>query len=345
MAESHETVVSLVGPLEQKRLGWIAGLYGRVDRKYADIDFLRHLFGRNPAGAALHAFVLDQGRPVGHCAVVPMHARRGSGLLRAGKVEALFLDEAYRGRRGGGPPLVVTLREHLYRLADEQGIQLLHAYVRAEVGRALALDPIPVGEPALVAVTRPFGLASRRARAAGTALAATQALARAPLRLWRREEAVVRSPEGADADLVEAPLPAPDRWTVLADDAWDWYRSSPTLRVLELQGPDPCRGLVQLPGSPGDPLRLAGWSAGRPRLAAALGLLRATIGLARRAGAGTVRFQPWPSGAGNGELRRACRLLGFVPRRDFTTLYVRARDPTLARPGAVVPTPLLYLSF
>jgi hypothetical protein len=342
VAEAGERVVSLVGPLEPERLAWVAGLYGRVDRKYADLDFLRHLFGRGPAGPALHAFALDDGRPIGHCAVVPIRGRRGNDVLRTGKVEALFLEEAYRGPRGGGTALVVRLREQLYRLADDHGIEVLHAYVRPEVGRALALDPIQVGEPALVAVTRPLALAGARPRAAATALAAAQTLLRAPLHVWPRRGAVARAPRDADVDLVASSPPSSDRWTVLAEDAWDWYCASPALQVLEL---DTCRGLVQLPGSPGDPLRLVGWSARPQSLPAALRLLRAAIGLARRTGAGTVRFQPWPSTVGNGELRRACRLLGFVARRDFTTLYVRASDETLARSEAVVPTPLLYLSF
>jgi hypothetical protein len=44
-------------------------------------------------------------------------------------------------------------------------------------------------------------------------------------------------------------------------------------------------------------------------------------------------------------LGRAARALALVPRHDLTTLWVRARDPSLARPEAVVPTPMLYLGF
>jgi hypothetical protein len=74
-------------------------------------------------------------------------------------------------------------------------------------------------------------------------------------------------------------------------------------------------------------------------------LVAAAAAVAREARAPTLRFQPWPSEAGDGALERACRLLGFVRRNDQTTLWVRARDPELARPEAVVPSPLFYLGF
>jgi hypothetical protein len=76
---------------------------------------------------------------------------------------------------------------------------------------------------------------------------------------------------------------------------------------------------------------------------AAILLLRALSTIARDQGAATLRFQPWESQAADGTLRRACRALGFVPRDDFTTLWVRTSDPSLARADAVATTPLLYL--
>ena len=106
-----------------------------------------------------------------------------------------------------------------------------------------------------------------------------------------------------------------------------------------------CRALLQVPGAPGEPVRVIGWRPARAGLVPAFLLLGAAGRLARHSAAGTLRFQPWASSAGNGTLERACRLLGFVPRRDLTTLWVRTQDPALARTDAVVPTPLLYLGF
>jgi len=78
---------------------------------------------------------------------------------------------------------------------------------------------------------------------------------------------------------------------------------------------------------------------------AAARLLAAAAGVAHETHAPTLRFQPWPSEAGDGDLSRACRMLGFVRRADQTTLWVRARDPELVRADAVFPSPLFYLGF
>jgi hypothetical protein len=107
--------------------------------------------------------------------------------------------------------------------------------------------------------------------------------------------------------------------------------------------PGSCRALIQLGGSPGDPVRLIGWRPFRGGLRPALLLLGALSRVARDEGAATLRFPPWESAAADGTLHRACRLLGFVRRDDFTTLWVRTSDPDLARVDAVVQTPLLYL--
>jgi hypothetical protein len=329
-------LVTFEGPLEADRLAWVASLYGQADAKYRDPQILEHLFVRNPAGASLHAFAFDAGAPVGHCAVVPMRARRGHAELLSGKVEALFVGEAYRGRRGEEEPLVLRLLDRLFAFAG--GIDVLHAYVRPEVGRLFrGFDAVRVGEPTLVAVVRPGMLGSTRLRAQGAALAAVQRAVAALV--LKSSDASLRPAAAEDLDLADASIPPPERWTVLARDSWDWYRSSPLVQVLELRGGH--RALVQLPGSAGDPLRVIGWRPAHPGLRPAVQLLREALRLARARGAATLRFQPWSGAAGNGTLTRACRLLGFVRRSDFTTLYVRARDPV----GEVVPTPLLYLGF
>ena len=301
---------------------------------------------------AVHAFAVADGRPVGHCAVVPMRARLGDEPFHCGKVEALFLEAPYRGRPpGGAEPVALRLRTRLYAAAEENGIELLHAYVRPEVGRVLGLEPLHVGERSRVAVVRPRALSTTRLRAQGTGLAAAQSVVREATYAAGRVVAGTRNPgtlralTGADVDLATAPPPAPGRWTVLAGDSWDWHCASPTLRALELPGPHGCRALVQLPGSAGDPLRIIGWRPHQGGPLPAVLLLGAAWRLARRAGAGTLRVQPWPGQPGDLALHRACRLLGFVARDDFTTLFVRSKASELARAQAVVPTPLLYLGF
>jgi hypothetical protein len=326
-------IVTLAGPLEPERLRWVADVYGRADPKFERSDVLEHLYARSPAGGGLHAFALDDGRPVGHCSVVPMPARRGTEPLRSGKLEALFLEEPYRGRRPDAEPVVRELLTRLYTFADEHELDVVHAYATPRIGRIIGFDPLEgVGEPSLVAIASPRSRPER-------AVAWGQRVARVAV---RTEEPKLREARPDDLDLAAADPPAAGRWTSLAEDAWDWYRSSPLVRVVELpEG----RALVQVPGKPGEPLRLVGWRAERAGVRPAAAMLAALARVGEREGAGTVRFQPWGSPAANGDLRRACRLLGFVTRRDLTTLWVRARDPALARPEAVESTPLFALGF
>jgi hypothetical protein len=345
-------VATVEGPLEEERLRWVAGLYGQADAKFYRSDVLEHLFTQSPAGPCLHAFALDRGRPVGHCAVVPMRARRGPDELRCGKLEALWIEESHRGRRPGEEPLVLSLLERLYASVDEHGFDLLHGSATTRIGRIIGFLPLGgVGERSLVTIVTPDALGTAELRSRGRALGAAQRAVRelvhAGARVAARPpgEARLRPATAEDADLVEALPPTPGRWTVVLEDAWDWYRSSPLVQVLEIPGPHGCRALVQLPGPAREPVRLIGWRPSRPGLLPAFLLLGAAGRLARRSGAATVRFQPWPSDAGDGGLARACRLLGWVARDDLTTLWVRTHDPALARPEAVVPTPLLHLGF
>ena len=338
-------VVTLEGPLEPARLRWIADLYGNADPKLRRDDVLEHLFLRSPAGAGLHAFALDGARPIGHFAVVPLQTRLGGDGLRSGKVEALWVEPDHRGRQPGGELVVGAMLERLYAYADECGFELLHGLLTPRIGSILRLRPLGnVGEPSLVAAVSSDALAGRTAgRALAGAQHALRGLAGVAARSAR--DATVREATGEDADLASAAMPPAGRWTVLADDAWDWYRSSPLVRVLQVPGRSGSRALVQLPGVPGQALRVIGWRPARPGFRPAFALLSAAGRLAHETGAGTVRFQPWPSPAGGGALQRACRLLGFVPRNDLTSLWVRASDPALERIEAVVPTPLLYLAF
>lgn len=329
-------ILTIAGP-SAEHLDWVARLYGQADPKYRDPAFLEHLFVHNPVGPSLHTFAVDAGTPVGHSCIVRTQARWGSDDLAAGKVEAIWLESSHRGRRLGGEALARVLLSKLWTLADDQGVELLHALATPRIGRVIRFTPLaPVGARTLVSVVSAEGRGI-----AGRALALTQRLAReataAPV-----GRATLRAVVHDDADLVEVGRLPPDRWAIAGDAAWGWYCSSPLLRVLELEG---CRALVQLPASPHEPLRLVGWRAERPRLRTALRVLAAAGRLAREHGATSLRFQPSPGPAGDGNLRRACLVSGFVPRGDLTTVWVRATRTELVRAEAMVSTPFLYLGF
>ncbi len=330
------TEIRTVAGLSSEQLDWVARLYGQADPKYRDRAFLEHLFLRNPVGPSLHAFAVDGETPVGHLCIVRTPARYGAEDLTAGKLEGLWIEASHRGRPETGEPLVRVLLSSLYSFADEQGIELVHALATQHIGGIIRFTPLsPVGARSLVSVVSPGRAVPARALAAAQRVA--REVAGAPV-----GRAQLRPAGSEDADLAEVAEPPAGRWAVVGDGAWEWYRSSPLVRVLELDG---CRALVQLPASPHEPLRLVGWRAERPRLRLALRLLAAAGRLAREHGAASLRFQPWPSTAGDGSLARACRISGFLPRNDLTTVWVRATREELVRADAVVSTPFLYLGF
>jgi hypothetical protein len=230
----------------------------------------------------------------------------------------------------------------LYDRADARGIELLHAYVLPPVGKVIGFTPLAgVGQPSLVAV---LGAGRGPVRGLLSALqrgsvSAASAAANAPRRGWVPMPRML-SPD--DGDLLESPQTGSDSWAIVADGAFDWYASSAYVRVLELPEPHSSRLLLQLPGSTREPVRIAAWRARRPGWKAAAVALGAAARIAREAGAATLRLQdPRPDPG----LVRVARYLGFVPRHDLTTLWVRAHDASLVRTEAVVPTPMLYLGF
>ena len=317
------------GPLDARMLDWVAELYGPIDPKFRDRDFLVHLLVRGPAGPALHAFALADDTPVGHACVVPTPARHGARHLRAGKLEALVVAPSHRGGS-----VARTLLDRLYTRADDRGFELIHAYVSPAVGRVIRFSRLDgVGSPSLVSLLRGGGSAARRS------VAALQRTARAPLSLVARGTPLVRRLALEDRDLLAVPNVGSDAWAVVADDALEWYAKSPYVRVLEQDGR---RLLVQLPGSPQEPLRVAAWHGPHRGTLGAFAALAAAVRLARETDAVAVRVQQQPL---DPTLRRAARVLGFVSRHDLTTLWVRAREPSLERAEAVVPTPMLYLGF
>ena len=322
-------IVTVAGPLNAEHLGWVSRLYGRADPKYRRTDVLEHLFTRT-AEPSLHAFAVDDG-PVGHCCVVPTPGRLGSDPLRCGKLEALFVEESHRGRRPDGRVVVGELLSRLYAFADNRGIELVHALATPEIGRVIQFTPLDgVGARSFVSALRSRGPA--------VALASAQRAARASAA--RRPSFELREPNAEDVDLVETAPPQSGRWAVLPGDSWDWYRVSPLVRVLETRG---ARALVQLPASEREPFRLVAWH-GRG-LRDALDLVWAAGQAARRAGAATLRFQPWDAAGGDGALARACRLTAFVRRDDLTRIWVRMRGNAPPRPDAAVSTPAFYLAF
>lgn len=342
-------IVKIKGPLDDEQLGWLAGLYGAVDDKYASLDYVRHQFAGNPYGWAAHAFAVDDGRAVGHTGVVPFAARLGDDAFTVGKLEALVVDPTYRGRRlDDGESIAIGVLRSCYAFGHECGIDVLFGlappnitpiHVRAGCTRVDAKAPtyVLVTHPGRVGVDWSRG---RRAAVAGLAALQNTLVAGASAATFGADDGELDLPAEADADLAHASTRAGE-WTVSGDDAWDWYVGSGVLRALEIPGRNGSRAILRLRER--DSIQVVAWRARRPGLRPAFQLLSSLRRLARRTGSPTVRFQPWDGNGGNGDLARACRVLGLV-RREEAELVVHTSDPSFDE-LAIRMTPFFYVTF
>jgi hypothetical protein len=339
------------GPLDDDRLAWIAELYGPVDPKYGSLDFLRHQFVANPFGWAAHVFALDDGRAVGHSGAVPFHARFGEEPIVAGKIEAVVVDAAHRGRREDGGSVATDVLSALYPFGLENGIDVLFGLAPPHVARVhnrAGCPQVPTDAPAytFVADTRSFrrNERSRKRRLGGVALGAAQsavlAAAFTAARAAARPSVRVEAPTAEDARLAAARTDARS-WTISGTDAWDWYVGSGLLRAIEISGPSGCRALVRVDESHETTVQIVGWRPRREGLLPAVLLLGAAARIARERRAPTLRFQPWAGEAGDGALARACAALGFVKRPE-ADLLLYAND---RRYDSVRLTPFFYVTF
>lgn len=341
-------------PPTDEHLTWLAELYGPVDPKYASLDFVRHQFRNNPFGWSALVFALDDGEPIAHCGAVPFCARMAGGELLAGKIEAVVVAESHRGRRTeSGASLAVEMLSTMYAFAHESGIEILFGLAPPRVSAIHAragCERVTAHAPTFVLFTHPRAAArewSRRGRVLAACVGAAQnavgmlayGMARVAAGAWRTP--VLGPPTPSDAPLGEIRV-GDGAWTVAGGDAWDWYTGSGVLQALEIGGRFGGRAILRV-GAPGSSLQVVAW---RPRRAGALSatlLLGASRRLARRRGAPTLRYQPWPAPAGDGRLQRTARLLGFA-RRSSTELVVHTNDADL-RALEIVVTPFFYATF
>jgi hypothetical protein len=292
---------------------------------------------------------------VGHCGVVPFKARLGGEQITVGKLEALAVAPAHRGRREDGGSLATDILRRLYPYAVKVGLPLLFGLAPPPVARIhvrAGCTQVPLNAPAYVHVSdrRTFAgkSAQPRRRIVAAALAIGQravletayALARLVARSWAVP--VLGHPTDADAELVVAEAGA-DAWTVSGADAWSWYMGSGVLRSLEVPGRFGSRALLRIDESAETTVQLVAWRPARDSVLAGLLLLGACARIARARSAPTLRFQPWRGSGGDGGLARACRSVGFVQRPEADLLLYSQDDALLAAPPEL--TPFFYVTF
>jgi GNAT superfamily N-acetyltransferase len=318
-------LVELSGRLADGHVGWIVSVYGPVDAKYRSSEYVRHQFVDNPYGRSVNVFALDGGRPVGHCGVVPFRARRGGEIFAAGKLEALAVDPAYRGRS-----VATDILSRLYPLAVESGLRPLFGLAPPAVARIhvrAGCHLVPTNAPAYTCVTDPSSLGGSRGTAARALAAAQRAMLPFP------------PPSGLEPPKsTAAAFDAGASWTVLGADAWQWFAGSGVLRTLAVRGSE---ALVRLDDSQPSTVQIVDWRPRERSLSAARELLRAAAALARARRAPTLRFQPWRGDEDERTLARACRLAGFVRRAEADLLVY----PSSADVDDFRLTPFFYVTF
>jgi hypothetical protein len=334
-------LLSLSGPLTDEHVGWIVELYGPVDAKYRSHAYVRRQFVENPFGWSVNVFAVAADKPVGHCGVIPFRARRGAETFVAGKLEALAVDAAHRGRRTeDGGSVATDILTRLYPFGVENGMEVVFGLAPPPVARIhvrAGCHLVPTDAPAFTSIvdsaTFGHGLAARGLGIAQRALlgAASAALP---------AESRIEEPSEGDADLAVAPDALPG-WTVSGADSWEWFAASGVLRALDLPGRTGSRALVRMDESQPTTVQIVAWRPRRPGLAPGFRLLAAAAALARERRAPTLRFQPWRGGRDEAALSRACALAGFVRRPEADLLVYP--DDVLA--DAVRLTPFFYVTF
>ena len=351
------------GPLEHAALEWVSNLYGRVDPKYRSLEFLRHLFADNPAGSSFHVFAIDSSRsdPVGHCAIIPLVVRNGSDRIVSGKVEAFFLEEDARTLEvhvaGGVQPLAIAMLAALYDLAEAEGIAMLHAISNEELGvlhRLVGCRRRTLPGTVFISLGRSPASRARESRllkrvavsVIGVAQRMTAAVAyvvsKAATGSWG--STTVRIATAGDLPDV-ACRPTCDIWTVAPGDAWEWWIGGGAFRVVAWPGMPGTSALVREGSGTGEFDQLIAWHPSRGTLWEAILCVSTLQRLAVLHGRAGARVHMWPGLGGMRWIELACRLAGYLPRRERLTMYVRSPSPDRWGQARLEPSPFFYLGF
>lgn len=333
------------GPLSEAGLAAIARMYGRVDSRYATVDFCRRVFNGNPLGWSLHAFIRAEDTEVGHYAVVPVRIRARGGLMLSGKGEALFLEDTHRNQTiespDGSVPAGIALMRAVHARALARGVQVLHNITSREIGMLQRMEGFRLvrfhrdQHHALLDVTRfPFLHGTPWRRAGGEALAAGQwalhRMAALGPSLHRKVAVDVDAPEALAILLrtVQRDPADPDHWTVSRDqETLQWQWGLERFEVLTTRS-DPDAMAVVTRGSSREMLY---WNNPHEDPVVAGAFLNVILARARSDGAAIVSVGH-DLVASSASLGRGLRKLGFLRWPFPGELYVRSSDPFFLDP-------------
>lgn len=347
----------LDGPLEDGRLADIARLYGPYNRKYADPGFCRRLFDGTPHRGSVHAFLLADGRAVGHYAVIPMEiVARGERRL-SGKGEAFVVEADHR--RGsvtvGGRPVIAgaALQLAAFDRAAERGLEPIHMIAAGDVAvvhRMSGCRPLGARHRRSSLVLRPDQLAD--AGGSGGVLRHTLSAGQRTASAWMRVAALPRAVRILSGDAltpgvlerISADLPAPEGWSIaISPEALQWMKRCAELHLLTVDDSFSSWALVTGNAGDGRTLEVLGWRE-RGGMRDALSLLDAAIRLAGGLGDVLVgvSHRAAPVAEERDRLRRAAGRFLLREREPDTGMLVRTRDPWFLDASHLAFSPFFY---
>jgi hypothetical protein len=341
------------GPLPSASVQRIAELYGPVDVRYRDVEFLERQFVSNPLGWALHAFVRAGGRYLGHCAVIPVPGLCGATPIITGKVEALAIKEEARSASIlGAPaqPAILSLLTGLYARAYSEGIEVIHAMGSDTLGvfhRMAGLQAIRWKERHYWTGGDPNVLASRIKNnqlrglirvALGTANAVHRGLACLGGQTGRLQEQVSMQWQlGIKLGRTE--------WSVLPAEIVRWHADSGVLgELLVKSGRSHARLLLAMPREPSGPAEIVGWDPESLSPTAAVASLLGAIRFSALSNTRVMLRTPL-SFVGGDLLHAAARRLLLPQRVTNGSLYVGVKLGSPVDPLRVQLSPFFHCTF
>ncbi len=329
------------GPISLERKQAIAALYGSHDPKYQDIDFLTHLFDRNPTGASFHCFALKDGEPVGHLALLPLWIQKGTQKILSAKAEAFFIrPDCHRNTIQIGASdvsLSVAVARSLYTFAHESGVEVIHMIAARSVGvihRMAGCKEV---------VLTPEVLHFQR-EASGARATRILAYLQKPF-LWAYQVAAGLVSMRFETRFANRGISVPgDRWTIANEPALsEWFSGTGSLRRAQL-GKYPNAVLIAKTASGADRVvEVVEWTGSNARqgFKGVLSLFK----LAKEAGAGRISIPVSTLPTDLGWLRTFLRLSGWVAKDREVRLFISAKDAFFTKPESVFLTPYFYSTF
>lgn len=330
------------GPLSNQQLMSIANLYGKVDAKYASIDFCRYLFNDNPFGYSYHCFALNQDKAVGHIALIPVSVETPTQKIVSYKAEAFVIEAEYRDEwvkvTGEELPIGLALPKYLYQYADEQQIELIHLLADNEIGKIHLFAgciqlPIESNEQFLILDSKVFTQRQTELE--------KKILIRC-ISIWQQivigislffikravsKDKYVKVIDGFKSFLPKLPVHNHYQWSISQTEGFlTWFYQSPYIKVYTYKNSLDDYIVVKESEYPGRATEIIDFKFQRQSLKVFCRLIYSIITKAKSVDASSVCFKNFHHKKVPIRFKRALLIMGFLSKRSEKICYLRTKD-------------------